>query len=562
MTSENAGARRSPSAGFDLAPLLVGASTRTLADAYRQTHYKALVDAVMPEGAPHHFAGEDRDGVSVASATDEPRRVRALVAEALGAALARDRLCVLDLTGLSMFRGVAQAEAAAAVGDACAADPRPLLIVADAYPPPEDPFGLVAALDNVTTVSADGRTSTLGGEVSDDVKAAITALLEADPLEALRQKLVRVPGYFPVHYGDGATDYARSWYDGRFCEDEVEALLIKTINENRPDALVLCPAQSTWMTEPARAAGNRTDVPVWTLDEARARATASAADGTELTLALVAPMVRSGTTVAAAWTALSALDGVAEVRATALLSTAGRLLEQGRRHISAAGVSVDYWVRVEHDTTDADDGRVGATADSLGAGPLSVHEFWDLVGLCGTRDEDNVPAYRGTLGEVPDTRKMLDEYGPWLAARLKGLARATRENVGDVVLATPDEPVSRVLAGLLSRLFGMPAVAVLRDPWLLGQPQDPVALRALVTGSQDVWARQLRRMPGATVVLVDEFVSTGGSLDRLRDVVEAAGLRRPTAALTLIDLRPSAGRSGPLRVSALYDLPQPGPSAS
>ena len=349
----------------------------------------------------------------------------------------------------------------------------------------------------------------------------------------------------------------------------MEELILRSRHISDSDAIVICDAShSPWLSEAAAAAAAQARLPIWGVEEVEARAPDLDHPARIL---LVAPVCHTGQTISKTWDRLNRLSNVDQVRPTAIVSTTA-LDSDSSRLVPPFGINVHYWVRVTQRSVDRSDRRIDglesvSSADKVGHGPLTVYEFHDLLGLCGTRDEDHVPPYRPPAGDVPDTKRMLDDFGPWLATRLFNLLNWPLKQSPDFVLLYPDEPVtddsepvSGMLANRLRLLFNLSTIAIPREEWLStedGARQDFDELFSRFEECTDDWAEKLRAHRDRTPVLLDEFVSSGGTIDLLADIALAAGFKAPTTALTMLDLRSlDQDRESGIDVRALYALPR------
>ena len=584
---------RSAPAGFTVAPVFVKAPGRAILTRFWLNHYMSLVDAVY--GGYHEFVPHAGSRAVTRFETIDSKVVSTLVAESLGEAVGKDRICVLDLLDLTGLPGTKQQATAAAINAVSVADDPAaphILVLVDEVPAPEDPLYGITESSNVVLAALDGEVvgRALGHvPAGPQVVAALSNLTSESAETSLRRKLIKVPGFFEFSDEDGAQRHARYWYDGRWCVPEVEELIVRSSIVKAADAIVVCDAsQSPWLSRAAAAAAERDGVPpVWGIEEVE---TEAAHIGRPARIALLAPVCHTGQTISHTWNQLDGMEHVGTVQATAIVSTVGNLDADNERLVMPHGVSVHYSVRVDQRSVTLPEGRFGVPGavgaddapgavqvDRVGHGPLSVYEFHDLLSLCGVREEDHVPPFREPAGDVPDTRKMLEDYGPWLATRLVNLLEGSPRRKPDFILVYPLEPsagtgpsTSELLAREMRLLFNVTTVGVPRRGWLglpfesedpdgdVEEPQeeDFDALCERLGACEDEWARDLRRLSQSTVVLLDEFVSSGGTFEYLGDVVSAAGFSPATVGLAMLDLRPtSSDRVGGVDVRSLYALP-------
>jgi predicted amidophosphoribosyltransferase len=138
------------------------------------------------------------------------------------------------------------------------------------------------------------------------------------------------------------------------------------------------------------------------------------------------------------------------------------------------------------------------------------------------------------------------------------LARACRIGLGappplDAVVAVPrsrwrrlrhGRPLAEALAGALARELRRPLLPPPRRRG--GPPQtslDARARRSAPRGAFSVPSSLSEQLAGRTILLVDDVVTTGATLNACAEAIERAGARRViTAALTFSDPRRDRGR--------------------
>lgn len=498
--------------------------------------------------------------MSADAAARQTRQYERLLREALAGVDPQAQVVVFDASGLNRASGAVQSATAEAVADAVKQD-RTIVVVVDSLKDSLLGFGDVIApgLESrqIVVVGMNGATS-LGDE---DVQAAIAPVadqLRIDPIRGLRERLIRIPGWFP-RYDDAnrLVAYARNYYDATLASDELHTLLVDYLRDDRIELVVLESPRSEWLLDPISAACETLDLPrpvilddLTELEDRRARAP----------VAVVTHLIESGRRIAIAADRLYELGHRGSLSLLGVLSTSGSLDQRGQRIVEGTRY-VDYFVRVQQEVLPLDDvelalGRMPVEGrHDADAGALSVYEFWDLVRRVGTKEEEDVPrGWRESLGHVPDFPLMISQYGLWLSSRLLNVVRkATQRGPADILFLCPAERGAEAIADALERLFGCTVVKIPRRPWLHTNVLD---LSGLVKNGEltgDPWMTQLRSATTPAVVALDEFTKTGGTLEHLVAVASEFNLEVKLAAV-LVDLRPYRKRRE-LNVKSLYCLP-------
>jgi hypothetical protein len=550
---------------FVVAPLVVGAVDKSFVDKPKLDLYAAVIDALWPASGAKVAGAIDLKTVeafSVPAATTDPDRFAMSIRDALLAALSNTHLCLLDLTGVTRLRGVGQAEAANAIEEALSERAAPLLIITDSYPPAADSMASVIAghPELVTLLSSDGRTSLIDGEIHNQARHAVRGLV-ADPLENLRIKLIQVPGWFPREY-DGELAHVRNWYDATYAAPEIATLLYRRMVAGAADALVVVPGSSSWLADPAASAATSLGID-WFSPETAAEGLArlSAERRRPIRVFVILAVIDRGTVARQIQAELAGLAIIESLDHLAVLSTYGSLPFEGLRRFDD-GLNVRYLLRIRQELVDYDQDTLAGVPNrppskfDRNSKGLSLYEFWDLVSMCGTVDEEYVPAYRPTAGSVPDVKGMLDNYGPWLATRLMNLIRSeTHALPSEMLFVRPAENNSSVLTEMLQRFFDISVVAVPRRPWLLRTYEEDELIKDVQSAMDtEPWLIQLRKGEFSTIIALDEFTKTGGSLSRMQSILTAVSLRAFMGAV-LFDMRPAQAANSSIRIKSLYRLP-------
>ena len=207
----------------------------------------------------------------------------------------------------------------------------------------------------------------------------------------------------------------------------------------------------------------------------------------------------------------------------------------------------------------------GRNPPDIGATPLSLQEeqkqltpfaLWRMVRDVAVEPEEPVPSVRASLGFLPSFRTLIEHNGPLLAAKLSRLLGTQRDAPVDILVVCPRELGALALAKPLEEVLGFDVIGIPReviDDPLLAESEK--FKKDLVEKYADaIWYKQLvswREGYGDEVLLMDEFVSTGGTLDRMRTVLEHLGLKARTA-MTVVNFGTRPVKN--LHVHSLYDI--------
>jgi len=402
--------------------------------------------------------------------------------------------------------------------------------------------------ERVILVSDDGR-STLPTFAGDEYRELISRLREA-PINSLRQKLIRRQGWFRREIVSGGHRYFRTLFDCSRSVQELQQLLLESIKgqhgSKTPDVVLYDPGPSKWIRNPLAAAcvalglDDAYDVG---LREGRERLARAAKRWRRARRAvIVVPFIDTGdTTVALAeWCETAAPIEVDRV--VAVLSTAGGSRDAGFRRLRRSEppmLRVDYFLRVEQDfveTTQNDcyPETLGVPESDVNddpTGPLSVYEFWDLAIRAGVYEERDVPPHRASVGVIPNFHFMIKEHGQWLSHRLWSMVSdSVADSAQSTILVCPQEesedPASSTLANHMRNITGAEVVKVPRRDIerVVEAGESATALVEELWAATPPWSVELMGASSeARVCLLDDFVSSGATIDALREIVEFSG---------------------------------------
>jgi hypoxanthine phosphoribosyltransferase len=549
---------------FDIAPIRVGGGSVSPIGQERINLYESLLDRLWPATAGQwEYIGADPKHVTVYSVDSGSFMAETFSAELSSAITSIEdphTTRVLDLTQLGMVRGAVQA-AAAAVLAGLAENPWDIVVLVDQFPRKRE--ALYEVLENelaakVTVVARDGSSS-----VPEINKATIVPTMQrltADPLDEVRKKLLRIPGWYRRDYGEGVA-YSRDFYDGRHCIAEIRTLILQYLARGSTDILIEYPSDTAWLHEAIGSVQNAAPGPLCgAADDADNLISAEYSRLTRaVNVLVVTPVVDSGATIRPLLNRIAANPNVDRVRALAVCSTHGRLPTWGSYSIDYDH-RVDYFLRVEQEVVNYDDEACQVRTHGVpelampGKGhSFSSYEFWDLVSASGTKIEDNVPTYRPSVGIIPDIPKILRDFGPWVADRMMNLiVHEKQATVDELLLLAPDESGAQSLVEAIQDVFDVTVVLVPREPWLTSD--DYSKLQDAEMTKELGWVSKLRSTHGARVVVCDEFTRTGGTLRRLGRVAHALGVS-VTFGVVVVDMRETPRIHDGLNIRGLYYLP-------
>ncbi|MFE9693669.1 phosphoribosyltransferase [Micromonospora sp. NPDC005806] len=403
----------------------------------------------------------------------------------------------------------------------------------------------------VVLLSDDGRSSWI--EIDDDDYQSALALLRTAPIDRFERKLITRLGWFRPHAFDGETRVLRHYFDAQKAADELGELLDAYIgvgdSARRPDLIAYHESASSWLTEPLRGTCIRADdLPILSVDEWSDPSRDVSAFQRRSVL-LVVPLLHGGESLIRKIGTLEERLGPHQLTILAVLCADGGEPRHGSRRIAGPGgrtYTVDYFLSVRQLMESERSCRLAVFGETKRyaelTDSLTTGEFWDLVRLCGTKPEDNVPEpRRGGLPVVPNLPRMLELYGNWLAYKLWMSIQKRSRTVGqDMLLVCPEgERGSGKVSQLLSLWSGARVVRI---------PRDTIESVASGTPATDVfddalpWCQELASVARREVVLVDDFVRDGHTMRAMETIAKGKGLS-VTAVCVLVDFAPQDKRS-------------------
>lgn len=396
-------------------------------------------------------------------------------------------------------------------------------------------FRTLAASGFATLVDPEGRSA---GEELDPGAVAQLFKAQRDPLGDLQRKLIRRWGFFPTHGSSRAT-YSRIYYDGRFCEEELERLFIdrvaqlvndaRSLSKNRVSAAVVCADDnSPWLAGPVTRA---VDVVAERehLDHGQLRAFSSdqireADAGKSFQhVLLVVGVVENGTSLrelhdtARVWAPAATFEArcvvfAADTDPTLKLSDGTKLrfevLVRGEQEtVARAKFSPDaaYF--------EAEDGTEDRFLE------FTSIDFWQLAMEAGFIPEVDPPtAHRPQLDVVPNFVEFLELNGAWVASKIERainqLTDHTTRDVGLVLVA--EEMGANALADVLAETIGNNPLRIPRKAFT-EWTKDPNRAQRKWRDDPPAWLQNVKslKMDVDAFVIVDEFAYTGQTLERL-----------------------------------------------
>ena len=400
--------------------------------------------------------------------------------------------------------------------------------------------------------------------------------IQENPLVLLERKMIRRIGFFR-YKPPGEDAYATNFfYDGRACISEVVRLVAQRLHRRKPDQIAFHAPHSSWLEDVVFSLAAQLNCEAVNLEAVQA---ATSTPMIEKRLAVLTPMVDSGRTLEQIHRWLKKVRPECEPRYLAILSTSGPDEQDSKRMIrlatGEATIDVDYLLRVtQHRFQGGSLPRCareheGSNFDLLREPQkLTSYAFWAMVAEHGYKEEEDVPIrWRSGLGHVPRFPEILESNGPWLAHKLDRLLREARPGLPtDPVVICPDEKGAIGLTDCVASMFKYNIIRV--PPSVI----DGVKVSTLYVHSEELemlfdgwlkehgktaWFTQLNSMrnrAAVSIIAMDEFIYSGGTMTRLRHLCSAFGLQIE-CFVALVNLARSAEWAGSAQSLALYDLP-------
>ncbi len=279
---------------------------------------------------------------------------------------------------------------------------------------------------------------------------------------------------------------------------------------------------------------------------------------------LVVPLLDTGNTIVEVLGLLEGQWGLEDIRVLSVLSTKGNEPRFGETSVSG-GKIVDYFLRVSQEHYLASDREHPCPMCRLDlpfthegverSQMLTSYDFWEMVGLVGLKDEENVPDDdRPSIGKVPDFPRMLHSNGAWLTKKIGDILEDNcHTKLNDMVLVCPDQKGAQVLTQYLEVSLGANVVKVPDDAVKL--IKHAVELEGLINGWEEKrpeWYLALKTAPARKYVIMDEFTVTGGTRMALERLVWHLG-KDVVAHFSFVDFMPENGSQFDVPYLALYE---------
>jgi hypothetical protein len=399
-------------------------------------------------------------------------------------------------------------------------------------------------------------------------------LAREDPLVLMRQKLIRRIGIF--RRSGSARRSTKYFYDGTRCIQNIVDALERSIDFDATSEIMTHAPESDWLRDVSASLAlqhrlRSLDLVAMLEDTGPASAPDIAISERPLVLF---PLVDSGETLREVDLLLRRLRPDVLPLYVAVLSTnlskvvdtgespGGGYLKKRRLNIGGAEYGFSSLASVPqvyysdtylpaslHEHTGTDRRLSGEPA------LLTSFAFWSMVEEAGWQEERDVPKSRSSLGLVPNFVEVMANNGPLIAYKLDQLLRDRRAGLpADPILVLPREEGAVAVAECLASMFACSVVSIPRASIQEAVGMD--ALRSQSAFGEFEWWKRLTsaRGTGAGAILLDEFTSTGGTLARLHEICDAAGLRVEARAV-LVDFGGHPAKPARPEVISLYQIP-------
>lgn len=375
------------------------------------------------------------------------------------------------------------------------------------------------------------------------IAEAFKASLEL--LQALDAKMIRRLGFFRADEAS-STDFSRVYFDGRYCEDELEELFVARVTRLVDDgasrgserfAVVCAESPSPWLAGPvSRAVVRVREERELTEDDLSAFGADQMEGGTGQCLQsvlLVVAVVEKG----AALKQLRARAGQWAKAATfeaQCVVFAGSPSAEGDpptvRLALGQTMPFKFFLTGKQSTTP----RAAFTPDAAyyeAEDPsedrfleFTSLDFWEMVLETGCITENDRPEFRSQLKLVPDFVSFLERNGAWVSHKIeRAIESLTPYRVDDVALVlVADETGASALADVLASTIGITPMRIPRrafDQW--NEDPNDRTIRGW-EGRQESWLTDLRRQKTSAeaFVIVDEFSYSAQTLEQLAGMLQ------------------------------------------
>jgi len=450
-----------------------------------------------------------------------------------------------------------------------------LLVIVPELGTPEDyPFRTFAALSRTDRLSiVDTRGSVWSTRYNAPKSRDIAAAFSADRpenSEALQTKMIRRLGYFPQLDGNGDVEaYTRYFFDGRYCTQEIRALLFERILPLVPSsegaAIVYEGDVSAWLGGPLLEVVSdlRRE-----LDRDDIRAVARAEfggdpSGKSLRTAIVLhPVVHRGRSFGQLVEETRNWAPAATITGICVVTTGGENRPEQMRvadeeiqlqHLMTAGQ-----LQVRRTAFSPDPSYYEATVRGEERFlSFTSGDFWQLVREAGFTPERDPQDYRNALRCVPDLLKFVERNGAWIANKIEvAIEVVARRRAIEVSLAlVAEEQGATRLADTLAETLGNAPLRVPRQAltdWETAGRSNGLLEKWRREGTG--WLRDADGAPEREVVVVDEFAYSGKTLGSMASLLEAVGFDvRLVLALAVFSRRSVESTLSGYESFALYE---------
>lgn len=397
--------------------------------------------------------------------------------------------------------------------------------------------------------------------------ALMFATSRGDSRKLIEKKMICRLGHFKRKHRNGSTICTKHFYDGQFCQSEIEKLLETTIREiygTEPQIQIFYHlGLSKWLKTPVLTVGNNMSLPCTELDIEKIDTPLSLKDK-DNTL-LVVGLVNTGRTLEEI---IMKIDGqirnFENLEIVTVLSTHTTSSDEHVRewHYNNRVFRIKYFMRAQQQIFY----KGNCPLCNIGIQEsdtvfehyrmLTSDSHWEMSIQAGLKEEQNTPAHRNPLPRVINYPKMIAIYGAWLASKMKDiLALLPGGFPADATIVCPDgETGSAVFSEYLQMLFS--GVTVIRIPRKMIDLFATVNhlksdLQTIDQEEKSQWYHSLVSTARLDVIIMDEFNAKGKTLESLRNLVNHFG-KSVLCYFVLNDLNPTWSEQQNIPVYALY----------
>lgn len=429
----------------------------------------------------------------------------------------------------------------------------------------------IAEAGNLIIISDIGEVITSRHDVrlvADEYKLA-RAAIRGNNSDLLRARMVRRRGHFHDNSG-GLQTY---FFDGQSCERElyrlIEEFVASEYDSDRPTMFYHCTV-STWLRDPVVAAACELGTEVFSAQDLLDGSYCPEEDRLDNVFVIV-PRVETATTIERIISEITRRAQNCRLRVLAVISTQKSSLPYRETRVGDQTYRIDYFLRDNQTPVKQPISAEAPLCPLCANNPpmmltshagdehatLSSFAFYKLASESGWIEETDVPPGREPIILVPDFPSILRENGAFIASKLLDLLRF---HVGDnfpaqpFLIVYPDQTGAVALASYLKVLHDSVTLVQIPNDVLGRGKSSPVDI---ATDESASWFRQLySAAPSQQVVLMEEFVKTGGTKDTLALLVRECG-RQISCHVAIADFSAEGGLSKQIPTHALYRIPLP-----